>query len=731
MKKRWGALKRIIGSERPQGVFLSLLDEDGSIVNANINMQKVLNLKNPRHSKINFFNLIPPAQAESFKNTISVVAKEGKPGKIELCLCNGVYHPMKWEVNSIDAGESPVKRFLCIGQKLLDGERTGKFNNFLKNNFQEFFEDKKAGIICRDINGELIAISQSAVEIFNISQERLYQLNNIENLWNTHWMITTERGEPVSFDKTPFMKALRTGTPQKETLFFRLKDGERRSVHYESQPVFEAGLETPFSVVSKIVDVTPEKKQTDVPAVLELVLRGYMEDSPDMSWVVDEEERLVFANHSFCERFEINGSNAIGKKLSELLPPAVADLFFEKNTQVLKSGKFIEAEKKIELAGGMSFNLLIHFFPVNLLSGKKLLGGFAVKLSGKQLVESQLREANERLLNFNRAANDAIWEWDMQAGKTFRNEQLMDMIGYSNEEPKGISWWLRRIHPEDRNRVSDTIKAATDNQSMTWEDQYRFKCASGKFIHIQDRGFIVYENGLPVKMIGSLQDISAIKKLKDQLVDEKLQNQKELSETVIRVQETERRRIGSELHDNVNQILTTTKLFVEMLTPANKNEKDIKKKSIEYLLSAIEEIRKLSRELAAPELKEKSLVDTIRKMVNDINESRAIKVKFVHNAETDLLSPGRKVTLFRILQEQVKNIINYSKAGEATIYLDCNSDVAQLVIRDNGIGFDAQKIKTGIGLASIHDRTNYYSGTVELETASGKGCTLTVKIPAS
>jgi signal transduction histidine kinase len=230
-------------------------------------------------------------------------------------------------------------------------------------------------------------------------------------------------------------------------------------------------------------------------------------------------------------------------------------------------------------------------------------------------------------------------------------------------------------------------------------------------------------------MIGSLQDITDLKLLKDQLMEEKLQRQREISETVIRVQEKERRRIGQELHDNVNQILTTVRLFVEMLTPANNDELDIKKKSIEYVLTAIEEIRKLSRELAVPELKDRSLVETIRKLVDDINIANAIKVKFVHDSECDLLSPGKKVTLFRILQEQMKNILKYSKAKEVTVYLDCKTTEAQLIVQDNGIGFDATQTKTGVGLSSIYDRTNFYNGTVSLDTAPGKGCTLTVKIP--
>ena len=65
----------------------------------------------------------------------------------------------------------------------------------------------------------------------------------------------------------------------------------------------------------------------------------------------------------------------------------------------------------------------------------------------------------------------------MQTGQIFRNETLMEMIGYQQDNSKGLSWWLRRIHPEDRNRLADKIKEATDNVQQSWQDQYRFKCA--------------------------------------------------------------------------------------------------------------------------------------------------------------------------------------------------------------------------------------------------------------
>ncbi|HUR65690.1 MAG TPA: PAS domain-containing protein, partial [Chitinophagaceae bacterium] len=297
------------------------------------------------------------------------------------------------------------------------------------------------------------------------------------------------------------------------------------------------------------------------------------------------------------------------------------------------------------------------------------------------------------------------------------------------DDPKGLSWWLRRIHPEDRDRVSDAVKLSTDNNKQSWEEEYRFKCADGTYKHMRDKGFIVYENELPVKMIGSLQDVTDVKNLENALLEEKLMRQKEISETAIRVQEKERTRIGHELHDNVNQLLSTSKLFVDMLTPSSKEEMTVKDKSIEYIVLAIEEIRKLSRELVTPQFKDKKLVDSIQQLIDDLRLSTDILIKFTYDLDIDLLSTGKKVTFFRIVQEQIKNVLKYSKAEKVDIHLLCKNSQAILTIHDNGIGFDIRQPVKGIGLSNIQERARFYNGEVKIESAKGRGCTLQVILP--
>lgn len=474
-----------------------------------------------------------------------------------------------------------------------------------------------------------------------------------------------------------------------------------------------------------------EKKVTPKASELEAIFQSFMKETPNMAWVIDEDENLVFANKVFNDFFKID-KKAFNSPIADLLPEKVVAFLYEKHKEVFTRGKAVRTIQKVPLADGTTLVFLVNIFPIEGVASKKMIGGHAINIAEKYAIEKTLKIAQERFLLLSHTTTDAIWEWDMQTGQIFRNAALMEMIGYKEmPDSGGLAWWLRRIHPEDRIRVEEKLKVATDSGLKSWEEEYRFKCADGIYKHIHDRGYIVYENGLPVRMIGSLNDVTQIKQLQHQLEEEKLERQKEISEIILKVQEQERTKIGRELHDNVNQILSTCTLFVDMLKPGNLEQKKYKVKSLEYLQSAIEEIRALSKELVLSGLKEMGLVEGVQKMISDIHLADKVRIEFDHHIANVHISTGKKITLFRIIQEQLKNILSHSRAKRVEISLEEIDGMIHLTIKDNGIGFDPKQTKRGIGLSNIYERTRFYNGTAAVITAPGQGCVLNLKIPGS
>jgi glutamyl-tRNA reductase len=108
----WTNIKTIIGnSPRKDDLYLTLIDEEGTIACANLNMLKSLDLDNPRKVKTNFFDLLHPAHVDDFKEVVQRAARQQCEAAMELYIQNGAYHPMKWQVRK---EVRRVKRFILL-----------------------------------------------------------------------------------------------------------------------------------------------------------------------------------------------------------------------------------------------------------------------------------------------------------------------------------------------------------------------------------------------------------------------------------------------------------------------------------------------------------------------------------------------------------------------------------------------------------------------------------------
>ena len=124
--------------------------------------------------------------------------------------------------------------------------------------------------------------------------------------------------------------------------------------------------------------------------------------------------------------------------------------------------------------------------------------------------DAELRETAERYRLAARATRDAIWDWDLLTNQVLWNEAVRDLFGYAAEEvgPDG-DWWIAHIHPDDRQRVSDSIHTLIDGDGTAWAEEYRFLAAGGSHVYVFDRGYVIRdEDGKAVRMIGAMLDLT-------------------------------------------------------------------------------------------------------------------------------------------------------------------------------------------------------------------------------
>lgn len=210
------------------------------------------------------------------------------------------------------------------------------------------------------------------------------------------------------------------------------------------------------------------------------------------------------------------------------------------------------------------------------------------------------------------------------------------------------------------------------------------------------------------------------------------QKDKDLTMAIINTQEKERFQIGAELHDNVNQILAGTLLSLGIAqgkVDKNKQESYIIQ-SIEYLHLVIKEIRRLSHWLAPVGLDDKTLVESFEKLLRNMNIDNQFNIKFTREKICTIsISSNIQLNLYRILQEQITNIIKHSKASEINVTLKKTKNHISLNVGDNGIGLNTQKLQEGIGFNNIRKRVELLSGDFMLTSSIGNGCEIDIKIP--
>jgi len=197
----------------------------------------------------------------------------------------------------------------------------------------------------------------------------------------------------------------------------------------------------------------------------------------------------------------------------------------------------------------------------------------------------------------------------------------------------------------------------------------------------------------------------------------------------------ERKRIGEELHDGLGQILSVLKLTLtsveKKLLPDQQKQQELVEKAVSLTDNAFSELRNISHNLAPIFLQEKGLAASIRNLLEPLQESKKFKVSMEFSEISNHIDNFTELTIYRVVQEALNNILVHSEATEINFQLLENEEELVLMIEDDGIGFDINenKEKKGIGLENINSRIENIGGSVHIDTAISRGTIITIIIP--
>lgn len=214
----------------------------------------------------------------------------------------------------------------------------------------------------------------------------------------------------------------------------------------------------------------------------------------------------------------------------------------------------------------------------------------------------------------------------------------------------------------------------------------------------------------------------------------------QLSSRIISAQEEERKRISRDLHDELGQVLTATKINLDMIhagiPPSLEQLKLRIGDAIGLVVSALDSVRRLSFDLRPSMLDDLGLLMAAGKLVSDFKKRSGIDVDFNTEGLEDRLDTKVEVALYRVIQEALTNILKHSEAGKAVINLkqDLEKGVVSLLIEDDGIGFSSHaepqdRDTKGFGLMGIRERVSLLGGNFRIFSEEGKGTKLFIDIP--
>ncbi|RYY82918.1 MAG: PAS domain-containing protein, partial [Chitinophagaceae bacterium] len=238
------------------------------------------------------------------------------------------------------------------------------------------------------------------------------------------------------------------------------------------------------------------------------------------------------------------------------------------------------------------------------------------------------------------------------------------------------------------------------------------------------------ENGELQHFFSIATDITERKRLQEQLEEETRKRQQMITAAAIKAQESERALVSQELHDNVNQVLTTVKLYTELCRDGIGDQQELMNKSVTLLQRSITEIRSLSKRLSAPSLGNIRLKDSVDELISAVAATNKLQV-LLDTAELLEADVEQEVHLavYRILQEQLTNVLKHAQATTVEIRFARKGDQLELQVQDNGKGFDPRRHRNGIGITNMMTRAESVHGFLQIDTAPGQGCTLMVRVP--
>jgi PAS domain S-box-containing protein len=436
---------------------------------------------------------------------------------------------------------------------------------------------------------------------------------------------------------------------------------------------------------------------------------------------------IVSWNRAAERIFGFSAAEAVGQPITIIIPPELLKEE-EKILQSAKAGEQMENLETTRIAKtGKRIDVSLTISLLKDASGKIVgFSSIARDISERKRAEEALKESELRFRLLADTAPVLIWMSGTDKLCTYFNKPWLDFTGRSIDAERG-NGWTERVHVDDLRRCMDTYTQAFDRHEE-FRMEYRLRRHDGEYRWLVDIGVPRFNQDHSFAgYIGSCIDVTEGKQAEQALTG--------MSRKLVEAHEQERTRIGRDLHDDIVQRLALLAVELDGVqkdVPVSANELAKRIDDLRNQATQItNDVQLLSHELHSSKLEYLGIVGAIKIFCREFGERQRLEIDFHSHDLPASLPTELSLSLFRVLQEALRNATKHSGVKSFEVRLWGSAGEIHLTVNDLGAGFEAEAAmkSTGLGLTSMRERLRLVGGELSINSQPKRGTTIHARVP--
>ncbi len=561
-----------------------------------------------------------------------------------------------------------------------------------------------------DEKGTIVFVNENFCNISKYSQEELAG-QHCSMIWSGIHL-------PAYFQEME--SAMQDGALFKGEFCNKAKDGSLYWVETTMVPFLdESGNIYQYLAISHDISSRKEaefaiKEQTET-------FRAIIDNTNEAIFLISPEYRILQYNSTAFGRVAKNRGLElqVGNDFRDYLYEQKQEVFYSIFEDSLK-GIHRTEETCVTALGGRSIWFQSKTSPVYNLRGELLGVRLLIEsIDERKRAEGILRESEEKFRSI--VEHSLVGIFIIQEHKlVYVNPGFEKIFGYTKEQLLYTTTFEELVHKDDVELVESIYNQKISQQESKEQFIIRGIHRDKAMLYLEVISNLISYNNQPA-VIGTIVNIT-----------DRIQEETRINKALLDAQERQRLQIGMELHDNVKQILAGTGLFLELAQRKLDDKEKVNALLDElkkYNRRAIDELRRLSHQLAPLVEENSGLNEKINWLVRSMKLDEISSVSVNIDEFRNPLDNHIQLAVYRILQEQLTNVVKYANASAIEINVRSVNGNLLLQAKDNGKGFDTHAIKEGIGLENIRRRVWLLEGKAEVISPPGEGCEISIQIP--